>query len=369
MGPLSLGQSSRQEHPQTTHESGKLTVDGQPNSYNQLLNLRPDEDPADKQHLVVDLFKRKLLQTMPSNLPVTSQLLSRRTVLHKGSLLLATAATTSCFDLATAVEQTKATPDIRLGLLTDLHYADLAPAGDRHYRESLTKIREAVSRFSELKIDRAIELGDFIDAAPTVEGEVKNLKTIEREFSRLTCPRHYVLGNHCVYTLTKEEFLANSGAQQSFYSFDHQEIHFVILDACFRSDGKPYGRKNYDWTDANLPDRELQWLKADLKKSSSPTVVFVHQRLDTKQPYGIRNAAQVREILEQSGQVLAVFQGHNHINDYKAINKIHYVTLNAMVTGSGPAQNAYSILDIWKDGTLKLDGFRTHLDRSLKPLS
>ena len=306
---------------------------------------------------------------MSSNLPGTSQLISRRTVLQNGSLLLATAATTSCFDLSTAAERTQAPADIRLGLLTDLHYADLAPAGDRHYRESLTKIREAISRFGELKIDRAIELGDFIDAAPTVEGEVNNLKTIEREFARLTCPRHYVLGNHCVYTLTKEEFLANSGAQQSFYSFNHKEIHFVILDACFRSDGKPYGRKNYDWTDANLPAHELQWLKADLKKSASPTVIFVHQRLDTEQPYGIRNAAQVREILEQSGQVLAVFQGHNHVNDYKAIKKIHYVTLNAMVTGSGPAQNAYSILDIWNDGTMKIDGFRTHLDRSLKPLS
>jgi predicted phosphodiesterase len=305
---------------------------------------------------------------MPNKLPVTNQLVSRRTVLQNGSLLLATAATTRCFDLAAAAEQTQEAPAIRLGLLTDLHYADLDPAGDRHYRESLTKIREAITRFRELKIDQAIELGDFIDAAPTVEGEIANLKKIEREFSQLTCPRHYVLGNHCVYTLTKEEFLANSGAQKSFYSFDHQGIHFVVLDACFRTDGKSYGRKNYDWTDANLPNHELQWLKNDLKKSGSPTVVFVHQRLDTKQPYGIRNAVQAREILEQSGQVLAVFQGHNHINDHKMINKIHYVTLNAMVTGSGPAQNAYSILDIWKDGTMKLDGFRTHQDRALKPL-
>ena len=306
---------------------------------------------------------------MPSHLPATSQLLSRRTLLQNGSLLLATAATTNCFDLAAAAERTQAPADIRLGLLTDLHYADLAPAGDRHYRESLTKIREAISRFGELKIDQAIELGDFIDAAPTVEGEVKNLKTIEREFSQLTCPRHYVLGNHCVYTLTKEEFLANSGAKRSFYSFNQKDLHFVILDACFRSDGKPYGRKNYDWTDANLPDHELQWLQADLKKAARPTIVFVHQRLDTQQPYGIRKAAQARQILEQSGQVLAVFQGHNHINEYKAIKEIHYITLNAMVTGSGPDQNAYSILDIWNDGTMKLDGFRTHVDRSLKPLS
>ena len=156
---------------------------------------------------------------MPNKSSVTNQLISRRSVLRNGSLLLATAATTNYFELAAAVERTQDPPAIRLGLLTDLHYADLDPAGDRHYRESLTKIREAITRFRELKIDRAIELGDFIDAAPTVEGEIENLKKIEREFSQLACPRHYVLGNHCVYTLTKEEFLANSGAEKSFYSF------------------------------------------------------------------------------------------------------------------------------------------------------
>ncbi len=293
---------------------------------------------------------------------------NRRMILKNGALLLASAAGNPWSCLGQATEQTAAAPDIRLGLLTDLHYADLAPAGDRHYRESLPKIREAITRFKEAKIDRAVELGDFIDAASTVEGEIKNLTTIEHEFSKLSCPRHYVLGNHCVYTLTKEEFIANSGAQQSFYSFDQSGIHFVVLDACFRSDGKPYGRKNYDWKDANLPRHQLEWLKTDLKKAGCPTIVFVHQRLDSGTPYGIGNAATVRQILEQSGQVVAVFQGHNHMNDLKTIGKIHYVTLNAMVTGSGPAQNAYSLLDIWKDGTLKLDGFRTHLDRSLKPL-
>ena len=139
----------------------------------------------------------------------------------------------------------------------------------------------------------------------------------------------------------------------------------MILDACFRGDGKPYGRKNYDWTDANLPTHELEWLKSDLKKSPAPTIVFVHQRLDTGKPYGINNAAAARNILEQSGQVLAVFQGHNQKNELKTIKNIHYVTLNAMVTGTGLEHNAYSVLDIWKDGTLKLDGFRTHVDRSL----
>ena len=90
--------------------------------------------------------------------------------------------------------------------------------------------------------------------------------------------RHHVLGNHCVDTLTKEEFLDRVGQERSFYSFDVGGYHFVVLDACFRSDGQPYGRKNFEWTDANIPAHEVEWLEADLASTSRPTIVFAHQR-------------------------------------------------------------------------------------------
>jgi hypothetical protein len=35
----------------------------------------------------------------------------------------------------------------RIGMVTDLHYADKPPAGSRHYRETLTKIAEAGEQF------------------------------------------------------------------------------------------------------------------------------------------------------------------------------------------------------------------------------
>ena len=48
---------------------------------------------------------------------------------------------------------------------------------------------------------------NFIDAAATPEVEIGYLKTIEKTYAAARGPRHYVLGNHCVYTLTKEEFV------------------------------------------------------------------------------------------------------------------------------------------------------------------
>ena len=135
-----------------------------------------------------------------------------------------------------------------------------------------------------------------------------------------------------------------------------------MLDSCFRTDGQPYGRKNFEWTDPNIPKAELDWLRADLKSTSKKTVVFAHQRLDVSSVYGVKNAPAVRKILEDSKQVLAVFQGHSHENDHKEIGGIHYCTLVAMIEGSGVSHNGYSVLKLSDDGSIRLDGFRNQGD-------
>lgn len=279
---------------------------------------------------------------------------SRRAFLHQGTLLLAGAA---C-DVSLFADDDKAKRSLRAGLVTDLHYADKARAGSRYYRESLGKLAEATTRFQVKKTDFVVELGDFIDAADTVPTELSYLKTVHKEFAKIPGDKHYVLGNHCVHTLTKREFLDGVERKRSYYSFDKAGFHFVVLDSCFRGDGKPYGRKNFKWTDPNIPAAELEWLQADLKAAKGKTIVFAHQRLDVANHYGVKNAKAVRKVLEQSGNVLAVFQGHSHRNDYRQIAGIHYCTLVAMVEGSGPDNNAYSLMDVFPDGTIRISGFR-----------
>ena len=249
-------------------------------------------------------------------------------------------------------------PQLSIGLVTDLHHADKVAAGTRHYRESLDKLAEAATQFEQDRIAFVVELGDLIDAADSVDVELGYLKTVNREFSAIAKERHYVLGNHCVDTLHKEEFLGEVGQAKSFDSFDRNGFHFVILDSCFRSDGTPYGRKNFQWTDANIPPHELEWLEADLQANSKPTVVFAHQRLDVANHYGVKNGAEVRKLLEASGKVLAVFQGHSHQNDLKEIEGIHYCTFVAMVEGSGAENNGYARIDLHEDGTIQIAGFR-----------
>ncbi len=285
-------------------------------------------------------------------------MISRRAFLQQSTLCLAGFSSLQAADA-------NAQPLLRVGLMTDLHYADKEPTKTRYYREALTKLDEAVEVMNREKPALVVELGDFIDQADSVEKEIEWLRTMESRYARLSMPRHYVLGNHCVGTLTKEEFAANTKASGSFESFEAGGLTFVILDACFRSDGTPYSRKNFDWKDTHVPKAELSWLETQLGKASGPVIVLAHQRLDADKAHAVQNAAEVRSLLEKSGKVLAVFQGHSHKNDYQQIAGIHYTTLVAMVEGSGADNNGYTLLDVLADGSLRLNGFRKQMNRSL----
>jgi predicted phosphodiesterase len=280
--------------------------------------------------------------------------LGRRAFLQGGTLLLAAATAGSCSWLSASEDRLP----LRVGLVTDLHHADKPAAGTRYYRETLGKLAEAATQFEKSRTDFVVELGDLIDAADSVDTELSYLKTVNREFSAISKDRHYVLGNHCVDTLTKAEFLGEVEQPQSYYSFDRSGFHFVILDACFRSDGEPYQRKNFTWTDANIPKAEVEWLQADLQSARQPTIVFVHQRLDVSNSHGVKNCSEVRKVFEASGNVLAVFQGHSHKNELSDIGGIHYCTLAAMIEGTGVENNGYAVMEIASTGTIQLTGFR-----------
>ncbi len=262
--------------------------------------------------------------------------------------------------------ESDAKPLLKVGLMTDLHYADKESTKTRFYREALDKLDEAVEIMNREKPALVVELGDFIDQADSVEKEIEWLRTMESHFAKLSMPRHYVLGNHCVGTLTKEEFAAHTKAGGGFESFEASGVTFLILDACFRADGTPYSRKNFDWKDSHVPASELSWLESELAKAGGPVFVFAHQRLDDAKAHTVQNAAAVRSLFEKSGKVHAVFQGHSHKNDYQQIADIHYTTLVAMVEGSGAENNGYTLLDVLGDGSLRLNGFRRQVHRALQ---
>lgn len=254
---------------------------------------------------------------------------------------------------------------VRFGIVTDCHYTDAAPQGTRFYRESLGKLAECVDRMNAEKVDFLIELGDFKDQnRPAVEDKtLGHLQNIEAAFRRFQGRRYHVLGNHDMDSISKQQFLSrveNTGieAGRSYYSFDVRGLHCIVLDANYRPDGSDYDHGNFDWTSANIPAHELDWLQQDLAACSGNVVVFVHQRLDGAGPVFVKNAPQVRQIFQASKRVLAVFQGHDHDGDYRQLDGIPYYTLKAVVEGHGQENNSYAVVEVQPDQSLTVTGYR-----------
>jgi len=263
---------------------------------------------------------------------------------------------------------------VRFGIVTDCHYADADTAGTRFYRDSLDKLGECVEVMNEQQVDFIVELGDFKDqnSPPVEQKTLSYLRAVEGVFCKFNGPGYHVLGNHDQDSLSKAQFLTNienTGIDPgiSYYSFDFNGVHFVVLDANYKSDGTDYDHGNFDWTDANVPPAEQQWLRLDLAASSKPVIVLVHQLLDGAGSHYVKNAAEVRQILEQSGRVLAVFQGHRHDGGYSLIERIHYYTLKAVIEGPGPENNSYAIVEVRPDMNITVTGYRKAVDKQLAP--
>jgi hypothetical protein len=257
-------------------------------------------------------------------------------------------------------------------MVTDCHYADAETAGTRFYRESLDKLAECVARMNAEGVDFLIELGDFKDQdRPPVEGRtLAYLQDVEAVFRRFGGPTYHVLGNHDMDSISKRQFLTrveNTGidATRSYYSFDVPGLHCVVLDANYTAEGADYDHGHFDWTDANIPGHELTWLREDLAASRGPAVVFIHQLLDGTGSVYVNNAAEVREILQASGRMLAVFQGHHHEGAYSDIDGVHYCTQRAVVEGHGRENNAYAIAQVRPDQSVIVTGYRKAASREL----
>ena len=264
---------------------------------------------------------------------------------------------------------------VRFGIVTDCHYADADTAGTRFYRHSLDKLSECVEVMNRLQVEFIVELGDFKDQQnpPIEQNTLSYLRAVEGVFSQFNGPAYHVLGNHDQDSLSKAQFLANVkntgiNPEKSYYSFDFSGVHLVVLDANYKSDETDYDHGNFDWTDANVPPAELQWLRRDLAASSGPVIVLVHQLLDGTGSHYVKNAAEVRQILEDSDRVMAVFQGHRHDGGYSFIEKIHYYTLKAVIEGPGPENNSYAVVEVRPDMSITVTGYRKAVSDQLSPV-
>ena len=260
---------------------------------------------------------------------------------------------------------TDTTPLGRFGFITDCHYAPhLAsiPPDRRRYGGSLEKMRRFVQHMNRLGVDFIVEGGDLKDWGRTPEESLAYLDAMESAFAGFDGPRHHVLGNHDHDNLSKDEFLShivNTGqpCASAWYSFDFHGVRFIVLDANYRSDGAPYCRGDFDWRDCFIPDEQVGFLHAELASAPGPCVPILHQQLDAEDDTCIANAAEVRRIIEESGKVKCVVQGHWHEGSFRKIGGVTYYSSPASVFDSVAESEAHSLIEVFPSGGVRITLF------------
>lgn len=231
-------------------------------------------------------------------------------------------------------------PDFTFVFITDMH---VMPE-----RNATQGLLQAIDTINSLAPDFVLTGGDNImDALGQTYGRSDSLyKLYDATIGNLAMPVYTTMGNHEVFGLYEESGIMPDHAEygkklyenrlaKRYYSFDHKNWHFVVLDGIGFTEDRHY----YGHVDAE----QLEWLKNDLEKAGDrPVAVSIHIPLlsvGSQVMQGptvgmtegsiVTNANEVIEILEQYNTKL-VLQGHLHFLEDICYNGIHYITGGAV---------------------------------------
>jgi Icc protein len=245
---------------------------------------------------------------------------------------------------------------MRFALISDVHFGPPASYGGQ--LRKLTHLSEdLVARFvrrmrDEFNPDVIVNLGDVLEdeSAELDRARYSRFVALLKEAGK---PILHVAGNHDTINLTPAELCEMWGTTSDpIYSRDIGGTHFAVLRTV------EHRRERIE-----LPEAQIRWLEQDLAETSLPSVVLMHHpasemRLDgnrwfDKRPHLCRVVERraLRQVIERSGKVVAVFNGHVHWNHLDIIRGIPYVTLQSLCENldedaPGRAAAAYAVCDL-----------------------
>lgn len=273
-------------------------------------------------------------------------------------------------------------PVISFGVIADPQYADVKPAGSRHYRESLGKLKAAVTDLNKHDLKFVVTLGDVIDRKYTSFDDILPL------YKPLKAPSKFVLGNHDfdMADADKGKVLGRLGMKRGYYSETVGDWQFIYLDGTDVSIYR-YAKNSAEMASANemlekmkqekrknavpwngaLGGEQMKWFAAELDKAKAVkkrVIVFCHYPVfPLGDGHNLWNNTEVIELITKHPNVVAYMNGHNHRGNY-AVNKgCHYVNLKGMVETKD--KRAFAVVRCYND-RIEVDGYETEPDRTCK---
>ncbi len=255
-------------------------------------------------------------------------------------------------------------PLIRIGVIADIQYGDVDPAGTRYYRNSLQKLEECVADLNTEKVDFSINLGDLVDRNPAdMEAVLTRLKALDQTV-------YNTPGNHDYVGITDNKALYRQlGMPGEYYSVRRGKWLFIMLNtneiasyanvagtekekelAAALERIQKSGRINGKPWNGGISLKQTKWLTKLLKKAEKKgrnVMVLSHHPLFPEEGYTALNGKEILETLSSFSCVKGVISGHHHVGAFGTYKGIPCITTEGMIETENT--NAYGVLDIYED--------------------
>jgi len=292
-------------------------------------------------------------------------------------LLLTTVFATAIFITMSAQSEK---PIFSFGVIADVQYADYAPAGNRYYRSSPEKLKEALKTLKADSVSFIINLGDLIDK------DFASFKPVLDIIESSQIETYHVAGNHdySVDAGYKKRLPVNASSKNGYYSLLKDNFRFIFLNgneiSTYQTDNKKAVEKANDrlaamkkngeinaveWN-GGFSSKQVSWLKSQLEKandSNEKVLLICHFPIMPENVHNLLNYKEVLAILENYHNIIAWFNGHNHAGNYGYFNMIHFVTFRGMVETE--SNSSYAQVEVYKDKLL-IKGYGREKSQSLE---
>lgn len=239
-------------------------------------------------------------------------------------------------------------PKCKLVIFSDIHYAPEKPVNngsiiDRKLMEYAVPLLEQLTDRinNEIKPDVAINLGDLVEDFNDHDKDIINLNFIWNLLKNIEVPFYSLAGNHDLRSMssrTEVEYIM--GYKHSTFSLDMLGYHFVFLglDVNESLDVEFGGILKTQF----ISNEDLEWLKNDLEKNNLPSIIFTHFGIAEDNMKGnwwfevnpehalLGNRKEVKEILKQDKNLIAVFSGHQHWTKKIVEDGIRYYVVGSL---------------------------------------
>jgi hypothetical protein len=243
---------------------------------------------------------------------------------------------------------------VKFKFFTDSHHDPIkATEGTKVYQDTEEKITALVTEVNARDdIAFVFQNGDWVDGSASQSAAEADLVTIQAKLALCNKPQFSAIGNHDVYRLTKDYYMATVGQPARWYSFIRGGVLFIVLDGNYRSDANGSDLENSAVTGnpgpyvSYIPPEQREWLEAEIAASKYPVVIMCHYPVyySGSNSWGLTNGAAVRSILEaHDDKVIGCLGGHLHDNFVRRVNGILYANMHALVTGSYPSVPAADV--------------------------